>query len=46
MSRDVKVIVISKLTFTIVSVVSVSKPSVVESFRYVVINVGMEDFKI
>jgi hypothetical protein len=43
-SRDVKVVVISKLTFTIVSVVSVSRPSVVESFRYVVIDVGVEDF--
>jgi hypothetical protein len=43
-SRDVKVVVISELMFTIVSVVSVSRPSVVKSFRYVVIDVGMEDF--
>jgi hypothetical protein len=44
--RDVEVVVISKFTFTIVSVVSVSRPSVVESFRYVVIDVRMEDFEI
>jgi hypothetical protein len=45
-SRDVEVVVISKFTFTIVSVVSVSRPSVVEGFRYVVIDVRMEDFEI